>query len=196
MSTPDPTPSAQLSTFMSRFSPGSVALAEQCLQKLSQTFPGTNQLVYDYNHSVVVGYSLTENGIEAIVALAIYPEEVRLYFGAGKVLPDPKGILQGTATKVRYVPVKAESDLDHEDVQALFQAAIKHSGNEFPSGASGRMIIKTDSAKKAKKKTKAKAKAKPTAKVKAKGPKKVPKKVPRKVSKKPAKKVKKAKKSK
>jgi hypothetical protein len=69
----------------------------------------------------------------------------------GKVLPYPKGILQGTATKVRYIVIESIADLDHEDVQSLFKAAIEHSGLEFPRTGSNRMIIKSDSKKKGKK---------------------------------------------
>src|SRR5262245_32003480 len=88
---------------------------------------------------------MSERGYEAIVSIAIQPDMVRLYFS--KDLPDPQGLLQGTGTKVRFVTLKAASDLDHADIQALFKAAIKHSGVTFPRTRSTRMVIKSASKK-------------------------------------------------
>ena len=154
MNASDPSPGAQLSALLSRFSPESVALAQKCLLKLGRILPGSVHIVYNYNHSVVVSFGLSEKGYEGLGALSIYPQEVRLYFQGGKDLPDPKGLLQGSAG-VRFVPLQAVSDLDQPDVRALFQAAIEHSGLEFPRSGATRMIIKPDS-KKSKPRKKAK----------------------------------------
>src|SRR5262245_11620817 len=88
---------------------------------------------------------MSELGYEAIVAIAIFPRYVRLYLD--KSLPDPKGLLEGSGSKVRSVTIKAASDLDHRDIQALFKAAIKRSGATFPRSHSTRMIIKSASKK-------------------------------------------------
>lgn len=145
-----PSPNAQLSAFLSRFSPGSIALAKRCLTKLRRIFPGAILLVYNYNRSVVVAFGVSETGSAATVALAVYPDSVRLYFGDGKSLPDPRGRLEGSASRVRYVTVSAARDLDHRDIRALFKAALKHSGVTFPRTGRSRMVIK--SASKTKKK--------------------------------------------
>ena len=98
-----------------------------------------------YSNSLVVAFGMSERGYEAIVAIAIFPRWVRLYFD--KSLPDPKGLLEGSGAKVRSVTLKAASDLDHGDIQALLKAAIKHSGVTFPRTRSTRMIIKSESKK-------------------------------------------------
>jgi hypothetical protein len=138
-------PNAQLSAFLSRFPPETVALAKRCLLKLRRAFPGSNQLVYDYSNSLVVAFGTSERGYEAIVAIAIFPRWVRLYFD--RSLPDPKGLLEGSGTKVRSVTIKAASDLDHGDIQVLIKAAIKHSGVTFQRARSTRIIIKSGSKK-------------------------------------------------
>jgi hypothetical protein len=143
-----PRPSVQLSAFLSRFSPDIVALVKRCLPKLRRAFPGSYQLVYDYSNSLVVAFGVSERGYEAIVTIAIFPRWVRLYFGDGKSLPDPKGLLEGSGARVRSVTLKAASDLDHRDIRALIKAAIKHSGVTFPRTRSTRMIIKSVSKKK------------------------------------------------
>jgi hypothetical protein len=140
-----PSPTAQFSAFLSRFPPEIVALVKRCLPKLRRAFPGSYQLVYDYSNSLVVAFGMSERGYEAIVAIAIFPRWVRLYFD--KSLPDPKGLLEGSGSKVRSVTLKAASDLDHEDIQALIKAAIEHSGATFPQTRSTRMVIKSESKK-------------------------------------------------
>lgn len=141
-----PSPSAQFSAFLSRFPPEIVALVKRCLPKLRRAFPGSCQLVYDYSKSLVVAFGMSERGYEAIVAMAIFPREVRLYFD--KSLPDPEGLLEGSGGKVRSVTLEAASDLDHGGIRALIKAAIKHSGVAFPRSRSTRMVIKSVSKKK------------------------------------------------
>ena len=151
MNARQPSPKARFSAFLSRFPPEIVALVKRGLPKLRRAFPGSYELVYDYSNSLVVGFSMSERGYEAIVAIAIFPRWVRLYFD--KSLPDPKGLLEGAGAKVRSVTLKTASDLDHGDIQALVKAAIKHSGVKFPRTGSTRMVIKSASKKQGPKKT-------------------------------------------
>lgn len=151
-----PSAKAQFSALLSRFSPEIVAFAKRCMPKLRRAIPRSNELVYEYNHSVVVGYGLSEHGHEAIAALAIYPQWIRLYFHGGKFLPDPESRLQGAAG-VRYVTLEAVKDIDDPYIKALFKAAIGRSGVKVPRTGSGRMIIKSVAKKKAKKKPKKKS---------------------------------------
>ena len=151
MNVRQPSPNAQLSAFLSRFPPEIVTLVKRSLPKLRRAFPGSNQLIYDYSHSLVVAFGMSERGYEAIVALAIFPRWVRLYFD--KSLPDPKGLLEGSGAKVRSVTLKAASDLDHGDIHALIKAAIKHSGVTFPRTRSTRMVIKSESKKRTPRRT-------------------------------------------
>src|SRR5262245_47228389 len=146
MTASQPSPAAQFSAFVSRFPPEIVALVKKCMPKLRRALPGSNQIVYDYNHSVVVSFSMSERGYEAIVAISILPREVRLYFD--KSVPDPKGLLEGSGGKVRSVTLKAASDIDHGDIHALIKAPIKHYGVTFPRPRPNPMIIQTESKKK------------------------------------------------
>ena len=145
MNARQPSPSAQLSAFLSRFPSEIAALVKRCLPKLRRAFPGAYQLVYDYSNSLVVAFGMSDRGYEAIVALSISPRSVRLYFD--KSLPDPNSLLEGSGGKVRSVTLRAASDLDHGDIHALIKAAIRHSGVTFPRKRSARMIIKSESKK-------------------------------------------------
>jgi hypothetical protein len=145
MPTRQPSPGAQFSAFLSRFPPEIVALVKKSLPKLRRAFPGCYQLVYDYSHSLVVAFGMSDRGYEAIVAVAVFPDRVLLYFD--KSLPDPKGLLKGSGAKVCSVTLKAASDLDHGDIHALIKAAIKHAGVAFPRTGSTRIVIKSESKK-------------------------------------------------
>jgi hypothetical protein len=140
-----PTPGAQFSELLARFPPESVALARKILPKLRRAFPGSNEIVYDYSKSLVVTYSMSERGYEGIVSIAVFPDRVQLYFD--KSLPDPKRLLTGSGTKVRFVTLETASDFDDEDVQALIRAAKQHSGATFPRTGATKLIIKSDSKK-------------------------------------------------
>jgi hypothetical protein len=146
-----PSAEVRFSGFLSRFPPEIVALAKRCLPKLRRAFPGCYQLVYDYPSSLLVAFSMSERGYEAIVTIAVFPRWVRLYFD--KSLPDPKGLLQGSATKVRFVTLKVASDLDRGDIHALIKAAIKHARvpSPRPGTPTNRMVIKSESAKRKRK---------------------------------------------
>jgi hypothetical protein len=121
-------------------------MVNRCLPKLRRAFPGSYEIVYDYTKSVVVTFSMSERGYEGIVSIAIFPDRVQLYFD--KSLPDPKRLLTGSGTKVRFVTLETASDFDHEDIQALIKAAKKHSGATFARTGATKMIIKSESKKK------------------------------------------------
>ena len=134
-------PAAQFSAILSRFPPEIASLARRCLPGLRRVFPGSIQLVYDYPHALVVAFGMSERGSEAVVAMAIDPRRVRLYFD--KSLPDPTGLLEGAGGKVRSVTVAAPSDLDRADIRALIRAAIRHAGITFPRGRPIRVVFKS-----------------------------------------------------
>src|SRR5262245_41052727 len=135
-----------MSALLARFPPEIVALVKRVLPKLRRAFPGCYELVYDYSNSLVVAFGMSERGYEAIVAVAVFPRWVRLYFD--KSLPDPEGLLEGSGSKVRSVTVEAASDLDRGSIRSLIKAAIKHSGVTFRRTGPGRIIIKSAAKKK------------------------------------------------
>ena len=143
MTTRQLTPAAQFAGLLAgRFPPETVSLVKRCLPRLRRALPGANEIVYEYSKSVVVSFSMSERGYEAIVTMAIYSDQLRLYFD--RTIPDPKGLLEGSAGKVRYVIVESVSELDKGDIHALIKAAKKHSGATFPrTGSKTTMIIKS-----------------------------------------------------
>lgn len=144
-------PEAQLKALIAKFDAKSQALIRSIRTALRKRFPTANELVYDYSHSLVVGYSPSDHGIESIVSFAARADGVSLYFNKGPELPDPKKLLQGSAKQVRFIPLETAKRLSHPDVEALTVAAIGLSKVPLPSSGKGQLIIKTSKSKARKK---------------------------------------------
>ena len=142
------TPEAQLRSLIERFDPGDQKLIRSVRSAVRKRFPTANELVYDYGHSLVISYSPTEAGGEAIVSTAARADGMRLYFMHGPQLPDPKKLLLGSAKEVRYIAVKAAKELAHPDVEALIAATIDLARVPLPSKGGGALVIKSTAAAK------------------------------------------------
>lgn len=145
-----PTDAARFSALLSRFPPEVVALVKAIVPKLRRAVPYSHQVLYEYASSVVVSYGMSERGYEAIVAMSVTANGVQLYFD--KTLPDPKGLLRGTGTKVRSLTLASAADLDRRDVQALIKAAVAQAGIDAPHAGAVAVIFKSDAKKPAAKK--------------------------------------------
>jgi hypothetical protein len=110
--------------------------------------PTVTEMVYDYPGNLVASYTPTDQGKEGILSLAGRPGDLRLYFGQGKKLRDPKKLLKGSATQVRYIPVESARQLAHPDVEALIAAAIALSAAPLPAKGRGAVVIRKGGAKK------------------------------------------------
>jgi len=142
------TPEAELRSYIDRFDPKTQKLFRSLRTALRKRFPTANELAYDYSSHIVISYSPTEQAIEAIAAIALRADGVRLYLMHGPQLPDPKKLLMGTGTQARFVCVEAASQLAHPDVRALIFAAVDLSTVPLPSRGKGRLIIRPTAASK------------------------------------------------
>jgi len=142
------TPESQLLSLIEKLDPKDQKLIRSVRSSLRKRFPTANELVYDYGHSLVISYSPTEAGGQAIVSAAVRADGVRLYFMHGPQLPDPKKLLQGSAKEVRFILVKAAQELAHPDVEALFAATLDRAKVPLPSEGRGKLVIKATAASK------------------------------------------------
>ena len=147
-----PTPEAELQSYIQRLDPKNQKLMRSVRTAVRKRFPTANELAYDYGSHVVISYSPTDRAIDAIVAIDGRADGVRLYLTHGPHLPDPKGLLQGSGSQVRFVQVEAASRLAHPDLKALIAAAVDQSTvplpSKGPSKGKGKLIIKLTAAKK------------------------------------------------
>jgi hypothetical protein len=144
--TGEPTVQAQLRAIIERFDPAAQKLIRAVRAALRRRLPSANELVYDYSHSLVIGYSPTDRGIGSVVALAARADGVRLYLH-GTRLPDPKKLLLGSGRLARYVRVQAASELAHPDVEALIAAAVRQSRPALSAEGKGRLLMRSSAAK-------------------------------------------------
>jgi hypothetical protein len=144
----DATPEAELRSYIARLDPKNQKLLRSVRAAVRKRFPTANELAYDYGRFLVIGYSPTDNGIDSIVAIAGRDTGVFLHFNQGPRLPDPKGLLQGSAKQTRFVQLQTASQLAHPDFEALITATIDQAKVPFPSTGKGSLIIKSTAAKK------------------------------------------------
>jgi hypothetical protein len=139
---------AQLRACIDKLDPKNQKLFRSVRAAVRKRLPTANELVYDYGHALVIGYSPADRGIDAIVAIRASATGVSLYFSQGPQLPDPKRLLRGSGKQTRFIQVEAARELKHPDVEALIAATIDQARVPLPSKGKGSLIIKSDSAKK------------------------------------------------
>ncbi|MBM3997016.1 MAG: hypothetical protein FJ303_23115 [Planctomycetes bacterium] len=144
----EPTPEAQLRSYIDRLEPKIQKLTRSVRAALRKRFPTANELVYDYKTFVVISYSPTDKGIDGIVTIKADATGVFLYFSQGPQLPDPKRMLRGSGKQVRFIQVEAAGELAQPDVAALIAATLEQARIPFPAEGKGSLIIKSPAAKK------------------------------------------------
>ena len=154
-------PEAELRSWIDRLDPEVQELARSVRAAVRKRLPAAHELAYDYKTFVVIAYSPTDRGIDAIVSIAARADRVDLYFNHGPQLPDPKKILLGSGKQARFVRVESARHLARPDVKALIAAAIDHSSVPLPPKGKGSLIIKTNKTVAAKKRPRRKPKPMP-----------------------------------
>ncbi|MFN7670919.1 MAG: hypothetical protein ACK5S5_10775 [Planctomycetota bacterium] len=143
------TAAAQLRTLVARLPLPQQRLLRAARTAIRRRFPTANELVYDYGRFVVLSYSPTARGIDAVVALAGRPDGVLLYLNQGPALPDPHGLLRGSGKATRYLPIANGKQLAYPHVRALLTAAAQHARARLPATGVGQMLVVATAAGKA-----------------------------------------------
>jgi len=140
-------PETQLQGFIAKFTPEIAALANSALAVMRERYPQAVQLVYDNYNAPAIGFGPTERTSEAIFSLAVYPRRVNLCFlQAGPCeLSDPAGLLQGSGTQNRFIPLVSVTTLDDSAVLALMAEAWATAA--LAPSAVGQLVIKSISAR-------------------------------------------------
>jgi hypothetical protein len=142
------TPRAQLDTFISKYSPTVAADGRAALAKLRRLVPGAVELVYDNYNFLVVGFCPSTRASDAVLSLVFTPRWISVCFlQAGKTLPDPRGLLRGSGTRVRNVRLESAKDLDAPAVRALIKEALARARVPIEGSGRRRLVIRSISAK-------------------------------------------------
>ncbi len=140
-------PEAQLAAFLARFTPEIAGLAESALAILRKRLPSANQLVYDNYNALAIGFCPTERPSEGIFSIAVYAGNVNFFFLQGAALPDPDGILKGSGSVVRHIPLKNAKILEEPAVHSLIDVALNRAKVPLDPAQRGRVIIRSIAAK-------------------------------------------------
>ncbi|WP_144409232.1 DUF1801 domain-containing protein [Pseudoxanthomonas suwonensis] len=143
------TPEEQLDGFIARFTPEIAGLARAALVKMRMRLLSAIQLVYDNYNALAVGFGPTQRASEAIFSLAVYPKRVNLCFlqGGRSSLKDPHGLLQGSGSTNRFVPLASAAALDKAEIDDLIAQALIAARIPLPPAGAGGLVIKSVSAR-------------------------------------------------
>jgi hypothetical protein len=137
----------QLASFIDKFEPKHRSLIRNVRKELRKRFPTANELAYDNYNFFVIGYGPTERPSDCIVSIAAAASGVGLCFIRGASLPDPNRILLGEGNQTRFIRLESASRLNRPEVKALLVAAVVQSKTKLPANGSGKLIIRSVSAK-------------------------------------------------
>ena len=142
------TPQAQLNEFIAKYSPTVARNGRAVVAKLRRLLPGAVRMVYDNYNFLVVGFGPSERPSDAILSVAFAPRWVVLCFlQNGPKLPDPNGLLRGSGNVVRNIRLISARAFDAPPVRALVKAALAMARVPIPRTGSGRLVIKSISAR-------------------------------------------------
>jgi hypothetical protein len=142
-----PSAEEQLEGFIAKFEPAIAENARSCRAALIRRLPTAIQLVYDNYNALAVGFCASERASDCVVSLAVTPRGPALSFYYGASLPDPQKVLSGSGNQNRYIRLASAATLAEPAVETLIQAALAQAKTPLPAEGSGRLVIKSVSAK-------------------------------------------------
>lgn len=133
---------AEVRTLIARFAPAHQRLAGATRRWLRTRLPTAHEVVYAYRDCFVISFSPSDRGYEGVFAVRGSADGVRLYFNAGKGLPDPEKLLKGTGAKARYIDLEAAATLARPAVVRLFNEALARNRVPFARTGRGSVVIR------------------------------------------------------
>jgi hypothetical protein len=141
----------QLAGYFAKYEPAMAKLGKALRARLRARLPGLFEIVYVYENqnALVLSYSPTERGFEAVCSISVYPQLVKLGVGKGAQLSksDPNKLLQGQGSLARYVELNSVAEFDRAEIQALIADAVKLAKLRLDPDAKGAMIVKAEAQK-------------------------------------------------
>jgi hypothetical protein len=145
---PATSPTAQLNSFIAKYSPSVAADGKAALTKMRRIVPGCVEMVYDNYNWLVVGFSPSERPSDAVLSLVFAPKWISLCFlQNGPKLPDPSKLLRGSGSRVRNVRLESAKDLDKPEIRALIREACARARVPIDAAGRRRLVIRAISAK-------------------------------------------------
>src|SRR4030095_5043349 len=119
------------------------------------TYPKTNELIYDNYNALAVGWSPTDRVGHTFCSVAVGRTSHNVHFGFywGSELSDPKKMLLGEGNQYRYILVKSKEDFPKAYITKLVREAYANSLKKVKDKKQlrqGLTIVKSISTKKRK----------------------------------------------
>jgi len=135
---------SELDGFVGKFAPDMQERIRACRASMAERLPDAVQLVWDNYNFLVISFGPTRRPSEAIYSLAAQARGVNLCFlQRGPELPDPTGILRGSGTRVRNVPLGAAEDLHRADIATLIDAADRLAAVPIEAAQGPELVIQS-----------------------------------------------------
>jgi Domain of unknown function (DU1801) len=134
---------AQISGFLSKYSPAIQTELSAARRHLRALFPRGFELVFDNYNALVFGFSATELACDSFLSVAGYPRWVTLFFLNGAALRDPRGLLEGSGKQVRSIRLKDAETINDRHVQRLIAQAIAPRATALSKAPALKTLIKT-----------------------------------------------------
>ncbi len=115
------TKKGSLAEFFSRYPPTVGEIAIACADVIRSAIPDATETLDDAAH--VVGYAIGPGYSGLVCTIIPSRKGVKLGVVRGAALPDPRGLLEGTGKRHRYVQLNERSDLDRDGIVELLKAA-------------------------------------------------------------------------
>ncbi|MEJ1961901.1 MAG: hypothetical protein WDO56_10325 [Gammaproteobacteria bacterium] len=134
---------SRIAAFLAKYEKDMATRLRAARKKLRALFPRGFEQVYDSYNGLGFGIGSTDRSSGVVVSVLGYPRWITLFFLHGAGLKDPRGLLQGSGSRVRSIRLEHESDLDRPEVLALIEQAAGARADEFAAAPRLTTIIKS-----------------------------------------------------
>ncbi len=141
------TAEAELNALVARFAPQHHEVVGTLRSWVRKRLPTAHELVYEYRSWFVISYSPSEHGYEGVLSIRGSADGVKLYLNGGKGLPDPRKLLRGSGSLVRWIDLGGELTLAHPAVALLIDEALARHPVPFEPTGRGSIVLRSASAK-------------------------------------------------
>ena len=115
------TQKGSLVEFFSRYPPAVGEIAIACVEVIRSAIPNATETLDEAGH--VVGYAIGPGYSGLVCTILPSKKGVKLGIVRGAELPDPRGLMEGTGKRHRYVQLNKRSDVDRVGIVDLLKAA-------------------------------------------------------------------------
>ena len=116
------------------------ALYRDVRRAVLSVYPDSNELLY-HTHALTSVYSPSRQLKHAFCHIPVYGQHLNLGFNVGTQLEDPAGLLQGTGSLIRHVPIHDDEALKAPALIDLIKRAVDNALERLGKPPSDRAVL-------------------------------------------------------